>query len=65
MQKTHHVQPYWGKPGPKAIPHISDLRTARQWLKACDRNGWTPLNDREMGKIKAIVNLLNEYGAGL
>ncbi|MDD5340437.1 MAG: hypothetical protein PHV13_04265 [Candidatus ainarchaeum sp.] len=59
MSTQMHVQPYWGKPGPKAIPRISDMRTARQWLKACDGNGWTPLIEESFhGRVNNVLSLL-------
>lgn len=43
----------------KAIPHISDLRIAREWLKACDRNGWTPLIEESFqGRVNNVLGLM-------
>jgi hypothetical protein len=59
MNKIQHVQPYWGKPGPRAIPRISDLHVAGQWLKECDRNGWTPLIEESFqGRVNNVLGLL-------
>jgi hypothetical protein len=47
------------------------LHTASQWLKACDRNGWTPLIEEAFqGRVNNVLGLLrlakSAYGnAGL
>ena len=59
MNKIAHAQPYWSKPAPSAIPRITDTKAAKKWLKACDRNGWTPLMEESFhGRLDNVLAIL-------
>ena len=60
MHKLQHVQPYWQQHGPKTIPKISDVKTARQWLNEREKKtGWTPLFEESFqGRVINVVDVL-------
>ncbi len=54
-----HVQPYWSRKTPGAIPGIRDKAAARRWLTERDSNGWTPLIEEAFkGRAKNVLDLV-------